>query len=70
MRCFYECEKQGYQAKTLFSCAQDWTLQGYVIPHFCHCMIPFIGTKTLANQKKHAIRKQPNNSKQPKLTFN
>ena len=22
-----------------------WTLQGHVIPHFCHRMIPFIGTK-------------------------
>ena len=36
----------------------DWTLEGHVIPHFCHCMVTFIRTKTVANQKKHAIREQ------------
>ena len=37
---------------------RNWTLQGHVIPHFCHCMVTFIRTKTVANQKKHAIREQ------------
>ena len=30
----------------------DWTLEGHVIPHFCHCMVTSIRTKTVANQKK------------------
>ena len=28
-----------------------WTLQGHVIPHFCHRMIPFIGTKLWQTRK-------------------
>ena len=62
-----------------------WTLQGHVIPHFCHRMIPFIGTKlwqmrkstqsennqtNMANSQIMVAKKTNKYGKQLKLTFN